>query len=301
MSDNTDPQQNFGFYLHLLNVLRLHCSFAEHIQTHWNHIFTLPRFDGSRSPHSYDFHRWPHFLHTCVRVYFPEVLWDERSLISVFQFLCQSHCDSIHGVEPQPNHECYIQCPCCRILNCEYFFVRVRSINEAVDMADCSMSCSAAANQLHIWWARDLVSSSLPVNSACSHSFFSGHASSSNNRPITMGSERVMSSMNYKRTTRSGVHVQVSFRAFLFSLQRSEHSTLNGRWRHSRMRKTTRMIFSPRWKKQARRMWTLVTLKGRDHSEIPFTYRWILRHTRSAYISWKMDTRAAILVAAGVV
>ena len=74
VSDNGDPQQNFSFDFHLLDVLRLHRSFAERIQAHWNHIFPLPRFDGSRTPHSYDFHRWPYFLHTCVRVQFGGVL-----------------------------------------------------------------------------------------------------------------------------------------------------------------------------------------------------------------------------------
>ncbi|KIM47111.1 hypothetical protein M413DRAFT_269993 [Hebeloma cylindrosporum] len=36
-----------------------------------------------------------------------------------------------------------------------------------------------------------------------------GHASSSNLRPPTTGNERAMASLNYKRTTRSGVHVQM--------------------------------------------------------------------------------------------
>jgi hypothetical protein len=79
-------------------------------------------------------------------------------------------------------------------------------------MADCSMSCSTAANKLHIRRTRDnIVSPSLPVNNACSHRFVSAHAISSNDRPITRGNERVMSSLNYKHTPRSEVHVRVSF------------------------------------------------------------------------------------------
>jgi len=80
MSDNGDTQQFFSCDLHLLDVLRLHRSFAQHIQTHWNNIFPLARFEGSRAPHSYDFYRWPHFLHTCVRVYFTGVLRTEGSV-----------------------------------------------------------------------------------------------------------------------------------------------------------------------------------------------------------------------------
>ena len=79
-------------------------------------------------------------------------------------------------------------------------------------MADRSMSCSTAAKQLHIRWTRDnIVSLHLSVNNARSHSLVSAHAISSNNRPITRGNERVMSSLNYKRTPRSEVHVRVSF------------------------------------------------------------------------------------------
>jgi len=93
-------------------------------------------------------------------------------------------------------------------------------------MVDCSMSCSTTAKQLHVRRTRDnIVSSSLPVNNARSHrSVTSAYASSSNNRPITRGNERVMS-LNCKRTPRSEVHVRVSFRAsFVFPLM-SEHST----------------------------------------------------------------------------
>ena len=79
-------------------------------------------------------------------------------------------------------------------------------------MADCSMPCSTAANQLHVRQTRDdIVSPPLTVNNARSHRPVSAHASSSNNRPITRGSERVMSSLNFKSTTHSGVHVRVSF------------------------------------------------------------------------------------------
>ena len=86
-------------------------------------------------------------------------------------------------------------------------------------MPDCSMSCSTAANQLHIRWTRDnTVSLSFPVNNAHPHGSVSVYASSSNNRPIARGNERVMSSLNYKRMPRSEVHVRVSFRASLFSL-----------------------------------------------------------------------------------
>ena len=74
MSDNEDPQRNFSCNFHLLDVLRLHRTFAEHIQDHWNNIFPLPRFEGSRAPHSHDFYWWPHFLYTCVRVYFTGIL-----------------------------------------------------------------------------------------------------------------------------------------------------------------------------------------------------------------------------------
>ena len=69
MSDNEDPQRNFSCNFHLLDVLRLHRSCADGIQAHWNNILPLPRVDGSRAPHSYDFYRWPHFLYTCVRVF----------------------------------------------------------------------------------------------------------------------------------------------------------------------------------------------------------------------------------------
>ena len=74
MSDNGDPQQNFRCDFHLLDVLRLYRPIVEHIQAHWNNIFPLPRLEGSRAAHSYDFYRWPHFLHPCVRVYFTGVL-----------------------------------------------------------------------------------------------------------------------------------------------------------------------------------------------------------------------------------
>jgi len=74
MSDNREPRQIFTCDLHLLDVLRLHRSFAEHIQAHWNNIFPLAQFDGSRAPHSYDFYWWPHFLYTCVRGHFTGVL-----------------------------------------------------------------------------------------------------------------------------------------------------------------------------------------------------------------------------------
>jgi hypothetical protein len=73
MSVSGDQQQNYSCNLHLCNVLRLHRSFAEHIQAHWNNLFPLARFEGSRAPHSSDFYRWPHFLYTCVRVYFTGV------------------------------------------------------------------------------------------------------------------------------------------------------------------------------------------------------------------------------------
>jgi hypothetical protein len=73
MSVHGDPQQYFICDFDLLDVLRLHRSFAEHIQAHRNNIFPLPRFEGSRTPHSSDFYRWPHFLYTCVRVYFTGV------------------------------------------------------------------------------------------------------------------------------------------------------------------------------------------------------------------------------------
>jgi hypothetical protein len=86
-------------------------------------------------------------------------------------------------------------------------------------MTDCSMSCSTPANQLHVRRTRDnMVSPSLPVNNARSHRFVSARAISSNNRPITRGNERVMSSLNFKHMPRSEVHVRVSFRASLFSL-----------------------------------------------------------------------------------
>ena len=86
-------------------------------------------------------------------------------------------------------------------------------------MADCSMSCSTAANQLHVRRSRDnIVSPSFPVNNARSHTSVSAQASSPNNRPITRGNERVMSSLNYKHTPRSEVHVRVSFRPSLLSL-----------------------------------------------------------------------------------
>ena len=78
MSDSAEPQQNFTCDLHLLDVLRLHRSFAEHIQAHWNKIFPLTEFSGSRAPHSYGFYRWPHFLYTCVRVYFHWSITEER-------------------------------------------------------------------------------------------------------------------------------------------------------------------------------------------------------------------------------
>ena len=42
MSVNRDPQQHFSCDLHLFDVLRLHRSFAEHIQAHGNNIFPLP-------------------------------------------------------------------------------------------------------------------------------------------------------------------------------------------------------------------------------------------------------------------
>ena len=86
-------------------------------------------------------------------------------------------------------------------------------------MSDCSMSCSKAADQLHVRRTRDnIVSPSFPVNNAGSHRFVSAHAISSNNRPITRRNERVISSLNYKRTLGSEVHVRVSFRASLFFL-----------------------------------------------------------------------------------
>ena len=76
-----------------------------------------------------------------------------------------------------------------------------------------------AANQLHIWWTRNnIVSPHLSVNNAHSHRFVSAHAISSNHWPITRGNERVMSSLNYKHTLCSEVHVWVSFQEFLFSL-----------------------------------------------------------------------------------
>ena len=73
MSGNGETQWIFTCDLHLLDVFRLHRSFAEHIQAHGNNIFTFPRFEGSRAPHSSDFYRWPHFLYTCVRLYFTGV------------------------------------------------------------------------------------------------------------------------------------------------------------------------------------------------------------------------------------
>ena len=88
-------------------------------------------------------------------------------------------------------------------------------------MSDCSMSCSTTANQLHVRRTRyNIVSPSLPVNNARSHRSVSAHGSSSNNRPIARGNEVVTSSLNYKRTPHSEVHVRVSFRASLFSLWR---------------------------------------------------------------------------------
>jgi hypothetical protein len=63
-----------------------------------------------------------------------------------------------------------------------------------------------------------MMSPSLPVNNARSHSSVSAHASSPNNWPITRGNERVMSSLNYKHMPRSEVHVRVSFQESLFSL-----------------------------------------------------------------------------------
>jgi len=87
------------------------------------------------------------------------------------------------------------------------------------NMSDCSMSCSTTANQLHVRRTRyNIVSPSLPVNNARSHRSVSAHGSSSNNRPIARGNEVVTSSLNYKRTPHSEVHVRVSFRASLLSL-----------------------------------------------------------------------------------
>jgi len=83
-------------------------------------------------------------------------------------------------------------------------------------MSDCSMSCSTTADQLHVQRTGDIVGP-LPVNNARSHRSVSVHASSSNNRPTTKGDERA-TSLNFKSTPRSEVHVRVSFRASLFSL-----------------------------------------------------------------------------------
>ena len=80
MSDSGGPQQKFISDLHLLDVLRLHRSFAEHIQAHWNNIFPLPRFEGLRTPYLSDFYRWPHFLYTCVRVCFTGALRMKRRI-----------------------------------------------------------------------------------------------------------------------------------------------------------------------------------------------------------------------------
>jgi len=97
----------------------------------------------------------------------------------------------------------------------EYISLTRRSTNTA----DCGMSCSTTTNQLYVRRTRDnTVSPSLPVNNARSHRSVSAHGSSSNNRPISRGNERVMSSLNYKSSPRSEVHVRVSFRAPLCSL-----------------------------------------------------------------------------------
>ena len=218
MYDNGNPQQIFSCDLHLLNVLRLHRSFADHIQAHWNNIFPLAQSEGSRAPHSSDFYGWPHFLYTCVRVY----ITDERKrrssqhssflsnfIATVFMVLNLNQIMSI-------------------IFNVPAIVISTvsTSLSEYVPLTSPSTwqiaACRAVRRLTNFTYDRPEVILWVLL---CQWimlvpRFVSAHAISSNNRPITRGNERVMSSLNYKRTPRSEVHVRVSFWASWFSLWR---------------------------------------------------------------------------------